>query len=66
LSEVVFGNKAQVVKSILEASGIEVFIPDEHFLGVQPHYGIAQLMIAGCEACSETAPRFHSITFSIV
>jgi hypothetical protein len=33
--------EAQVVKSLLEANGFEVLIPDEYFLGAQPHYGIA-------------------------
>ena len=33
--------EAQVVKSLLEASGFQVLIPDEFFLGAQPHYGIA-------------------------
>ena len=33
--------EADVLRSVLEASGVEVLIPDEHFLGSQPHYGLA-------------------------
>ena len=33
--------EAQVVKSLLEAGGVEALIPDEYFLGANPHYGIA-------------------------
>jgi len=33
--------ETQVVKSVLQAGGVEGLIPDEHFLGANPHYGIA-------------------------
>ena len=31
-------HEAQFLKSVLEAAGIEAFIPDEYTLGVQPLY----------------------------
>lgn len=31
-------HEADMIKSILEGSGIEVFLPDEHILNIQPHY----------------------------
>ena len=34
-------HEALVLKSVLEASGIEVLIPDEHTLGVQPGFAPA-------------------------
>ena len=34
-------HQAYFVKSILEGDGIEVLIPDEHLLGVQPLYANA-------------------------
>jgi hypothetical protein len=34
-------HEAQIVKSVLEADGLEVLIPDEHILGVQPLYANA-------------------------
>ena len=34
-------HEAQLIKSVLEAEGIEVQIPDEHFVGVQPLYATA-------------------------
>jgi len=33
--------EAQVVKSLLGSGGVEAIIPDEYFLGANPHYGIA-------------------------
>jgi hypothetical protein len=33
--------EAHVVKSVLEAGGVETLLPDEYFLGANPHYGIA-------------------------
>jgi hypothetical protein len=33
--------EAVVLKSLLETNGLEVFIADEHLLGVQPLYAIA-------------------------
>src|SRR5262245_42036356 len=41
LRSCVWIQEAQVVKSLLEAGGIDAFIPDEYFLGANPHYGIA-------------------------
>ncbi len=41
--------EALVVKSVLEADGVEVLIPDEHTLGAQPFYtnalGGARVMV---------------------
>jgi hypothetical protein len=34
-------HEAHFLKSVLEADGIEVLIPDEHLLGVQPLYANA-------------------------
>lgn len=34
-------NEAQFLKSVLEGSGIEAQIPDEHMHGTQPHLTIA-------------------------
>jgi hypothetical protein len=34
-------NEAQFLKSVLEGSGIEAQIPDEHMHGAQPHLSIA-------------------------
>lgn len=34
-------HEAQLLRSVLEAAGIEVRIPDEHTLGVQPFYSNA-------------------------
>jgi hypothetical protein len=45
--------EADVIRSFLEASGIEVLIPDEHFLGAQPHSAIAiggvRVMVRGSD-----------------
>ena len=32
-------HQAQFLKSVLESEGIDVQLPDEHVLGVQPFYG---------------------------
>ena len=34
-------HEAQFVQSVLESEGIDVFLPDEHVLGVQPFYANA-------------------------
>jgi hypothetical protein len=34
-------HQAQFLKSVLESEGIDVQLPDEHVLGVQPFYGAA-------------------------
>jgi hypothetical protein len=34
-------HEAQFLKSLLESAGIEVLIPDEYVLGVQPFYAAA-------------------------
>ena len=34
-------HQAQFLKSVLESEGIDVQLPDEHLLGVQPFYGAA-------------------------
>jgi hypothetical protein len=34
-------HQAQFLKSVLESEGIDVQLPDEHMLGVQPFYGAA-------------------------
>lgn len=43
--------EAQIVKSILEAEGIDVLLPDEHMLGVEPGaetaLGGARVMVRG-------------------
>ena len=33
--------EAQVIRSVLDAAGIEAMIPDEYTLGAQPFYGLA-------------------------
>jgi hypothetical protein len=33
-------HEAHVLKSVLEGAGIEVLIPNEHTLGVQPAFGL--------------------------
>ena len=34
-------HEAQLVKSLLDGSGVESIIPDEYFLSANPHYGLA-------------------------
>ena len=43
-------HEAQFLKSVLEGSGIEAQIPDEHMLGTQPHLTIA---VGECGCLSE-------------
>jgi len=46
-------SEAQIVKSILEAEGIDVFLPDEHLLGIEPGaetaLGGARVMVRGVD-----------------
>jgi hypothetical protein len=41
LRSCVWIQEALVLRSLLEAGNVEVMLPEEHFLGANPHYGIA-------------------------
>jgi len=47
-------HEAQLFKSVLEGAGIEVLIPDEYTLGVQPFYAAA---LGGVRLLVRTADR---------
>lgn len=50
-------SEAQIVKSILEADGLEVLLPDEHLLGIEPG---AETALGGARVMVRAADLDHA------